>query len=274
MSLKQAAVAGIAAILIILGLGCCQLNIYDVQRLVFDDYYISAELEIVKYELQLNPTGFGSPGNYRHGKGNRPSGPSRIEGILHPGGIPVVTNDRNVSLARFDTTGGVAVDLPLPKEVEGRRLPVFYWAGDPGDRRWYHPPLLHNATRPSTSVTVLSLLICIALFFGAACCIRYVYDPERAKLQHALEKAPSRWPPWTFLALVGCVITYPLLWLIILARTVGFTRTPTGRVPWTTSDWAISVLFIGIVAIVPLLLTLAVVYAIRKRLTFRSDPGA
>jgi hypothetical protein len=266
MSLKQAGMAASAAILIILGLGCCQLNIHDIQRLVFDGYYISAELEVLKYDLKLNQTGFGSPGNYRHGKGTMQSGPSRIEGTLHPDGNPVVTNDRDLNLARFDKSGGVLVDLPLPNEVEGQRLPVFYWAGDPADRRWYHPPLVHNATRPSTIGTVISLLLCVGMLFGAACCIRYVYDPERAKRHHLEEQIPSRWPAWTFLVFVGCVITYPLLGLMIMARTTGYTRTSTGRVPWTVTDWAASVVLIGIVAIVPILLTLAIVYAIRKRL--------
>ena len=269
-SWRQAAVAVIGAMLLILGLGCGQLSIYDVQLLAFDGYYADAELEVVKYHLRVPATGFGSPGNYRHGRGTMREAPSRIEGVIHPGGIPVTTNDRDVQLAWFDKSGGVVVDLPLPQEVEGKRIPVLYWAGDPAGRRWYHPPLVQTAVRPSAVGVVLSVLACVGLLFAAGWCFHYVYDRRRAAAHHAAERTPGQWPPWTFLAVNGCVLTYPLVWLTVLARTVGYTRTPGGRVPWGAADWAASALLIGVVSVVPLALTAALVYAVRKRLAYRS----
>lgn len=253
------------ALLLVLGLGCLALSVHDVQLLAFEGEYIDAELEIVKYHY------FEDPGKtVRRGNRVRREGSSGrrnpIDGVIHPGGIPVHTNDRDISLAVLDTSDAVVVERPLREEVEGKRLPVLYWTGDPAARGWYHPPLVTTAPRPSPVRTGVSAVLCGGLLFAAVASFRGT-RPRRP----FVGGPPRKWPAWTLLAVLGCGITWPLLAVMAVALTRGHrvNRTGTDRIPWTNHEWTMSGLALGIVAVVPVLCAALLVVAVRKRATYR-----
>lgn len=269
-SWTQIAVTVLGALLLVFGLCCCQLSIYDVQLLAFEDQYIDAELEITKYHL-IEVTGGSSRRGYR---GRRSSGSSRrsaIEGIIRPGGIPVQTNDRDISLSVLDESDSVVVEKPLREEVEGKRIAVLYWTGELAERRWYHPPIVTNASRPSPVRTGIIAVLCGAFLFGSVACFRYGYNRRRAAIHQAAERRPRKWPAWTFLCLTGCALTWPFLWLVVVVFTKGskLNRTGTERIPWTTYEWTVGGVAIALTSILPLVCAVGLIVAIRRRLTYR-----
>src|SRR5262245_23241671 len=73
---------------------------------LYADHYVPAELEVTRFNR------------------NESDGPSQIEGVIHPGGEPVVTNDYQIEMWEF----------------KGQRLAVRYWPQHTDVQRWWHPP--------------------------------------------------------------------------------------------------------------------------------------
>jgi hypothetical protein len=261
-------------LLLVFGLGCCQLSIYDLQLLAFEEQYIDAELEITKYHLIAEEGKSVARRPHGRRRNNASSRRNPIDGIIHPGGIPVHTNDRDISLSVLDESDSVVVDRPLREEVEGQRIPVLYWTGDPAVRQWYHPPIVTNTPRPSPVRTGIMAVLCGGFLFGSVACFRYGYNRRRAAIHQKAERVPRKWPAWTFLCLTGCAFTWPFLWLIVLVFTKGYkvNRTGTERIPWTTYEWTMGGVAIGLASIIPLVCAVGMIVAIRKRLAYQRKP--
>lgn len=88
------------------------------------DRYVAAELEVTHFDPQL---GDGDQGRL-------------IEGIVHPAGERVYASDRDLAIRQFvssdDDTGR---RVPLPDEIEGQRMAVWYWPQHDDAARWWHP---------------------------------------------------------------------------------------------------------------------------------------
>lgn len=271
-SWKQVSVILMGVFLLILGLGCLQLSVTDGQMLAVADEYIDAELEITKYHLTEDEGRVVK----RRGRSYRASSSNRrnaIEGVIHPGGIPVYTNDHDVSLSVLDQSDSIVVDQPLRQEVEGQRVPVLYWTGDPAARRWYHPPIVTTTSRPSLVRTSVLGLVCLGALVGSVACFRYGMRRTRRLPAVATIGRPRRWPEWTVVCVTGCVLTWPFLVLVVMAmmNASKMNKTGTARLPLTTGDWVARGFAILMAGIIPLACTVGLVVAVRRRLAYRSN---
>ena len=89
---------------------------------LYADRYVAAELEVTRFV----------------GKPRNSQARCWIEGVLHPGGERVVTNDGDIAIKQFIAPGDRTRHEPLPGEIEGQRLAVAHWPQHAD--RWWHPP--------------------------------------------------------------------------------------------------------------------------------------
>lgn len=129
------------------------------------DLYIDAELEIL---------------SYKPGPNSSSDDPIPIKGIIHPGQIPVQTDDHCVSLLSFNESDFPIQMAPSEEKVKGRRIKVKYFSGDPSSRKWWYPPVIHRHyardNEQFAEVIVFTAMTSL-LVFG---CFYYVYRCERA----------------------------------------------------------------------------------------------
>jgi hypothetical protein len=89
--------------------------------------YVPAELEVTRFVPQPGARGQGRT----------------IEGVIHPGGESVRTSDRDIGVRQFvGPSDAMGRRVPLPGEIEGKRLAVCYWRELVGVKRWWHPPTI------------------------------------------------------------------------------------------------------------------------------------
>jgi len=124
----------------------------------YADHYIAAELEVTRFDPKLGDDGQGRT----------------IEGVIHPGGERVWASDRDLAISQFvspeDKTGR---RVPLPGEIEGRRLAVWYWPQQAGEARWWHPPtvVMPGATQQGGAV-VRDVLLGVSIVGVGVVCFR------------------------------------------------------------------------------------------------------
>ena len=125
---------------------------------LYADHYVAAELEVTRFHPQPGPRSQGRT----------------IEGVIHPGGAPALTSDRDLAIRQFvDPNESAGRRVPLRGEIEGRRLAVWYWPEHAGQVRWWHPPtvVMPGATQVG-GVVVRDLLLGVAFVGGGLFCFR------------------------------------------------------------------------------------------------------
>lgn len=118
--------------------------------------YVEAELEVTHfYELHDNDAR------------------SMVEGIVHPGGEKVEVKDSDVSFNLHDGRNDRWGHVPMPGELEGKRLPVLYWPRHAEGARWWHPPTVAARGAIPGGGAVLRDVFCgAALLWAALFCYR------------------------------------------------------------------------------------------------------
>lgn len=106
---------------------------------LYADRYETAELEVSRFIDQSRDS----------------DARSQIEGVIHPGGQPVVTTDEHIAIRQFDGPEDKRGHRPSPSEIEGKRLPVSYWPRRAGLERWWHPPTVVSRGEIPEGGTVL-----------------------------------------------------------------------------------------------------------------------
>lgn len=127
-------------------------------------HYEDRELEILRY---------------RHGPNETSEDPLGIQGILHPEGIEVHTDDNSVSLMSLNNSNSPIQMAPAEEQVVGKRIAVKYYVGKTEDRRWWYPSTINNQIMFNSSGLIrLWVSTSAYLAFMLFCCI-YAYRVNR-----------------------------------------------------------------------------------------------
>lgn len=250
-------------LLIVIGLMWIPLNINIFRLWWWNDEYVDAELEVIKYHRIVDAVP-----HTRDRRGNRPSrtssSPSVIEGIIHPGHIHVETNDRDVTVTVFETPDSMVGEKPLREELEGKRLPIMYRPDQLGARSWWQPPAVLSPERIQVKDLAIHGTICVSLFAFGIWCIGYA---NRRNTGSLVPSGPGDWPEWTGIMLIMTIIAWCMWCILFTVLTKGYdvNRTATARIPWTPGDWALAMMYLAIFTMIPATLTWIVSLAVRQR---------
>lgn len=232
-----------------------------VNKWIYQENYIEAELEVTKYHYQASDT---TTVNSR-GRRTKPSRhANQIEGIIHPGGQKVYTNDKVISVMIFDTEDSAVGYQPMRSEVEGKRYKVHYWPDH--ESSWYQPPTIFTGGLPETRHVLIHLGIFTGLLLAGIALVRR--GRRIGKEPAPVYKGPGVWPAWTGGVTTLCVILwafFSLLFNIVLPGRK-LNKDGTQVLERTTKELIIGYGFTGLMLIVCLVVTGLVLYAVKRRL--------
>lgn len=259
----------LAALPFIIGLLWLTMTTREFNLWLHQDRYIDAEIEVTRFDYTGSPEGINTQASGRSRGQMR--NVNRIEGIIHPTGERVVTNDQDVHAAVYDVPNGRVGRVPLPQEIVGKRVRVLYWPNHADEYRWYHPPTTLSAVRPTTRAVlvdgsvVLVLLSVASISFRTGC--RLLNRPATIG-----SHSSPLWPTWTLLAVVGVCVLWFLTWVMSAAvlRNDKLVPTTGARVPLTTREWLVTRGSVAVLATPALFCTGLMGYAIYCRFQRRS----
>ncbi len=157
------------------------------------DQYMAGELEVTRIDARA--------GRVRGGRA--------IDGVIHPGGEKVQALAQNLDLEEFiDPADRKTRFVPLPREIEGKRIGVLYWPDHPSIAQWWHPPTVLNPGATEVRLEIVrNALLAAAFGLGAFVC----FQRGGRRLQQVVPAPPPRpaTPPW-----VGIVLV--LLYVVVL----------------------------------------------------------
>lgn len=220
-------------------------------------HYLEGELEVTTYHYQ-------ETSNRSTTSSRRPSSSqNQIEGIFHPGGQKVYTNDRDVSVAVFETESSTVGRQPTRQEVEGKRYKVIHWPDH--EQQWWEPAATMSTTIPEPRHLLLHSLIVFTLLVGGVLLIRR--GKRRALTTNVQPAGPGQWPHWTggvFMLTIVLWLFFALLTNVVLTSDK-LNRDGTERLARTTKEWIVAGVFTTIFGIVCLVMIWLCVKAVRQR---------
>lgn len=222
----------------------------------YRDTYIAAELEVVKY-------------HYVQSMGRRSSSrqPNQIEGIIHPGGYTVYTNDRDISVSIFETPTSTVGRQPTRDEVEGKRYQVIHRPEEIPS--WWVPPATLSTTIPLPKELAIHSSIMFIMIGGGVYLLRR--GMRLASQKNVPPTGPGEWPLWAggaFGFMLFCWLFFALLCTIVLPGEK-LNHYGTERLPRTTREWVIGGGFLALFGMLCLGVTWLFLKAVRQRLSSR-----
>lgn len=252
----------LGAIPFVIGLLMLVMSIREFNLWLHADHYIEAELEVTKFHYVQGGEGLdaerkGSATRRRGGtrRSRSTSRPNPIEGIIHPGGETVHTDDREIAVAVFDEPDDVAGRTPTREEVEGKRFPVLHWPNHEAEKRWWHPATTTSAAKPTDrDVLVHGGITLFLIGLGVL-----GFAKARMKPRADRPSGPGTWPAWTGLVTGLFLLVCPVFLVMLSVFTKGtkMNKAGTERLPWTAQEWmmaSIPILMTGIPSLVCLIL--------------------
>ncbi|MBL8823023.1 MAG: hypothetical protein JNJ77_10580 [Planctomycetia bacterium] len=220
-------------------------------------HYIEGELEVTAYHYQEQVD------RNRYGRSRPSSHQNQIEGIFHPGGQKVYTNDRDVSVMVFETESSAVGTQPTRQEVEGKRYKVIHWPDH--EQQWWQPAATMSGSIPELRHLLLHSLILLFLLVSGVLLIRR--GKRRALMANRQPAGPGQWPHWTggvFMLTIVLWLFFALLTNVVLTSEK-LNRDGTERLARTTKEWIVAGVFTTIFGIVVLLMTWLCLKAVRHR---------
>ncbi len=249
--------------LFLFGLLWLNLSVSELNLFLHAENYQEAELLITRFHYEPPKTVRVTRGTYSKTKTS--SNPNQIEGIIQGSEENVFTDDRHVYIAVEDGPNSIVSRTPTRDEVEGKVFKVLHWPNHEPLKRWWHPPTTMTGSIPSARNMIVNAIVLLISLGGGAALFLHSLSPSKAS------ESKSLWPGWTGIALIGAVMGWPFFMIVYLvfAPGVKLNKLGTERLSVTTVEWLLSLVAMGMAAIVPVCATLLLFSAIKIRFAKR-----